>query len=327
MKLYATAPGGARTDISQFYKTVTWSGSYRACARELRAEIFNPRLNTGLGRADVPIGTVMEMESDGGELLFHGKILTHSQPSDGPMLTVTCLDDGRYLANNEGWYDFKRITPETAAAQLCKEYGVAVGELAGTGFPITRKFHGVAAYKVISTLYTLAGEQNGRRYILRMEGRKLCVRAKSEGVPELVIAPGANLMAQTTVTDASKVANRVSVYNSEGKVIHTVDDAESQALLGVFRKIVTQRKGEDAAKTAKAVLEDNQLTQKITVTVDGDTRMISGEAAALVDYDTGAAGLFWIDSDSHTWTKGLYTAKLELNFRNLMDESTAGSVK
>lgn len=41
---------------------------------------------------------------------------------------------------------------------------------------------------------------------------------------------------------------------------------------------------------------------------------------------TGLYGLCWIDSDTHTWKGGVYTTKLVLNFRNLMDEAEAGKL-
>ena len=36
------------------------------------------------------------------------------------------------------------------------------------------------------------------------------------------------------------------------------------------------------------------------------------------------SGLCWIDSDTHTFKNGLYFCKLGLNFRNLMNETSAG---
>ena len=41
---------------------------------------------------------------------------------------------------------------------------------------------------------------------------------------------------------------------------------------------------------------------------------------------TGVDGLFWITADSHTVKQGIYQTKVTLDFRNLMDEQTAGSL-
>ena len=59
--------------------------------------------------------------------------------------------------------------------------------------------------------------------------------------------------------------------------------------------------------------------------VPGDVRLITGEAVLLRDTGSGVSGLFWIDSDAHTWRNGLHKTKLKLNFRNIVNEMSAGS--
>lgn len=325
MLLWMTAPGGARKNVSELYRSVTWSGSYRTCGRQLQLETFNPReLLPGTERLDVPLGSTVELESDAGALLFYGQALTRSQASGSSILSVTALDNGRYMARNKGWYSFKGITPELAVSQMCRDFGIPVGHLAVTGVKLTRSFQGVALHQIAATLYNLAAEKTGRRYCIRFEGKELTVREKSEGLPELVIAPGANLIDQTTREDASKIYNQVAIYSKEGKLIRTLDDPESKAAFGTFQEIITQAKGEDAGRKAQAILDDNGVSQSLVVNCEGNERMVTGQATALVDAFSGAAGRFWIDADSHTWRGGVYRTKLELNFRNIMDNVTAG---
>lgn len=325
MILYATAPGGVRKDISQLYRSVTWSGSYRTCGRQLQVEVFNPReLMPGMERLELPLGSMVEMEGEDGALLFYGQVLTRNQPSSSSILSVTALDNGRYMARNKGWYSFKNVAPELAVAQICRDFGIPVGELATTGGKLTRAFQGVYLHQIAATLYNLASEQTGKRYCIRFEGQTLTVRDKWEGLPQLVIAPGANLIDQDTREDASKIYSQVAIYSKEGKLIRTLDDPESQKAFGTFREIITQTKGEDSGKKAQAILEDNGVVQSLSVNCDGDERMVTGRAAALVDAFSGMAGRFWIDSDAHTWRNGVYTTKLELNYRNIMDNVTAG---
>ena len=58
----------------------------------------------------------------------------------------------------------------------------------------------------------------------------------------------------------------------------------------------------------------------------GDIRLRAGEAVELRDTGSVVSGLFWIDEDTHTWKKGQHFTRLTLNFRNLLDNSSAGSV-
>lgn len=325
MNLKATPPGGTRMDITEFYRSVIWTGSIRTCGRQLKMDLFNPQ-DGDFERPNIPSGSVVELLEDE-TLLFYGQALIHNQPRGSSILSVTALDNARFLARNDGWYIFRDTTPEAATAQICRDFGIPVGELAATGVKITRKFAGVSIHKIIATLYTMAGEQTGKRYIVRFVGGKLTVKVKSEGLPDLVIAPGANLMDQTTTVDASKIYTRAAIYSKSGKLIRTIDSPDTRNAYGTFQKIITQRKGVDAVKEAQAILDDNGVKQTITVDVTGNVGLVTGEAVALVDAFSGRAGRFWIDADAHVWKNHQHFTKLDLNFKSMMDEQSAGSVK
>ena len=47
--------------------------------------------------------------------------------------------------------------------------------------------------------------------------------------------------------------------------------------------------------------------------------------SVLRDTGSGVTGLFWIESDTHTWKNGQYYCKVKLNFRNLADDTISGS--
>ena len=141
----------------------------------------------------------------------------------------------------------------------------------------------------------------------------------------LEIAPGRNLQSLRVTEDISELRNTVEIYSQTGARVRTVSDAESAALYGQFLHILTQRDGEDKGPEAQAELEDNGLQQNMTVECLGDPSLITGNAVLLRENSTGAVGLCWIDSDTHTWKNGQYFCKLALNFRNIMNETEAGS--
>ena len=210
-------------------------------------------------------------------------------------------------------------------AALCADFGVPVGTLAQTGVPVTRKFPGTALSKIVDTLYTLAGEQSGRRYLARFNGAGALEVVEKPTAAALEIAPGKNLQTLTVREDITGLTNAVAICSSTGVLIRTVEDAESADLYGRFQSILTQRDGEDKGPEAQAELEDNGLQQNMTVECLGDPSLITGNAVLLRENSTGAVGLCWIDSDTHTWKNGQYFCKLSLNFRNLMNETEAGS--
>ena len=79
---------------------------------------------------------------------------------------------------------------------------------------------------------------------------------------------------------------------------------------------------ESARKEAKKKLNDRERSASLDGY--GDTTCITGYGVTVTDSSTGLKGLFYIDTDSHTWEKGEYKIALNLNYKNLMNEVEAG---
>ena len=171
-------------------------------------------------------------------------------------------------------------------------------------------------------MYSLAGEQTGKRYLLRFSGSgRMEVIEKAEAA-SLEIA---QTMGVTNTWSIASLCNSVAIYTKEGQLVRRVEDAPSQALNGRLEHAITQRDGEDAGPEAQAWLEDHGLQQTLTVEVlDPPVSLITGEAVALRDTGSGVSGLFWVDSDTHAWKNKIHTGKFKLNFRSLMNSGSAG---
>lgn len=320
-ELLLTAPSGGETrDLAQLVQTMSWSGSVRQTARELSATLAVPRDGSVTPPA-LREGAYLTLRR-AGETVFTGPLLTATTSSQDSLVDLSALDRGRFLVGNEGWYSFSGVAPETAAAAIARDYGIPVGALAAAGVSVSRKFPGVALDKIIRTLYGLAGEQNGKRYLVRFTGTgELEVVEKPSSASLSIVST----MAVTNTWDITNLQNSVAIRTQEGALVRRVEDGASVALNGRLEHVITQRDGEDAGKEAQAWLEDNGLQQNLTVETLGDPRLITGAAVLLKDTGSGVSGLFWIDSDTHTWKNGQYYCKLTLNFRNLVDDTRAGS--
>lgn len=79
---------------------------------------------------------------------------------------------------------------------------------------------------------------------------------------------------------------------------------------------------ESARKEAKKKLNDRERSASLDGY--GDTTCITGYGVTVTDSSTGLKGLFYIDTDSHTWENGEYKIALNLNYKNLMNEVEAG---
>ena len=313
---------GESLDITERVSSLTWSGSIKQVSRQLEATLVTP--NDGRTPA-----LASDLGSEVGLLVgdtarFLGNIVRREKRTGASTMEVTVLDRGRFLASNEGWYTFNGAKADAAVRSLCADFGVEVGALAAPMATVSWKFPGVALSKIVDTLYTLAGEQDGRRYLARFDGQGRLEVVEKPQTAALEIAPGKNLQTQTVAEDISSLVDRVAIYTDTGQLVRTVDDAESMALYGQLQRVLTQREGTDAGAEARALLEDNGLQQTITVECLGDPALISGNAVLLRENSTGVTGLCWIDSDTHTWKNGQYFCRLSLNFRNLMNETSAG---
>lgn len=320
-ELLLTPPGGGvPRDLAQLVQSITWSGSDTEAARALSLSLAVPRD----GSVELPQlveGSALTFRVKG-DPLFTGPLLSATTTSQSAVVDLSAMDNGRFLVGNEGWYQFNDTGPEQAAAAVCGDFGIPVAALAPGGATASRKFPGVSLDKIIKTMYALAADKSGKRFVLRFTGA---------GALEVVEKPSSatveiqSTMSVTNTWDISKLQNSVAIYTDTGALVRRVQDQGSIDLNGRLEHVITQRKDEDAGPEAQAWLEDHGLQQNLTVETLGDTRLISGNAVKLRDTGSGVSGLFWIETDTHTWKNKNYFTKVKLNFRNLMDESTAGS--
>lgn len=320
-EMLLTPPGGGTPrDLAQLVQSITWSGSDTEAARALAVSLAVPR-DGSVEPPKLVEGAALTFRIEG-KPIFTGPLTSATTTSQSAVVDLSALDNGRFLVKNEGWYQFQNASPEQAAAAVCGDFGIPVAALAPGGATASRKFPGVTLDKIIKTMYALAAEQNGKRFVLRFTG---------EGALEVVEKPSSatveiqSTMSVTNTWDISKLQNSVAIYTDTGALVRRLEDAASIALNGRLEHIITQRDGEDAGAEAQAWLEDHGLQQNLTVETLGDMRLISGNAVMLRDTGSGVSGLFWIETDTHTWKNKQYFTKVKLNFRNLMDESTAGS--
>lgn len=322
MTLYLTKSAGTR-DITTILTMWTWSGDKATISRQLSgtvAYIENSRL-------PVPeIGDLVTM-LEGTEKKFVGIILQRSLGSEDSTMDFTAFDYGYYLQRNDGTYKFTGASPEEMTRLVCGDRSIPVAQLPSTGLQLWRKFAGVKLNQLITTVWTLASEKNGKTYALRYTPAGLLVKERSVSQSSLVLKASSNLMDATTKEDASQMVNSVAIYDSNGNFLRRIGDSEAQKLCGVMEQHITQSEGKeaDADATARKALEDGRQKRTVTVNVLGDTALLTGETVEVREAKTGLTGIFWIDADIHTWKNKNYYSKLTLNCRNVMATANAGS--
>jgi 3D (Asp-Asp-Asp) domain-containing protein len=118
------------------------------------------------------------------------------------------------------------------------------------------------------------------------------------------------------------MVNKVLIVDDNGNKVSEVKNDEWLKTYGLFQDVYKLQEDKDSNAEAKAMLKD--IEQTCSLTGFGDTTCITGYGVQVKDTHTGLVGLFYIDSDTHTWEGGNYTIDLELNFKNIMNEVSVG---
>jgi hypothetical protein len=321
----AVSTADSASDITQLLTSVNWSGDIAQCGRTLSFSVAASPVDKNIPEIDLPLGAGVSFWADG-QALFEGHVFTRQKLTGSSTMEITCFDRGIYLKRNKATYKFANMAPEAATKRACDDFGIETGSIAQTGIGISRNFVGVPVYQVIQTMYTLASRQTGDMYHIRFDGAKLSVLVKGISPETLIIRGGSNLMSAAATESIERTVTRVAVYGDDDKPLRTVDSAGLISLYGVMQEYLKQAKDEDADAKAQKLLDDNGVSQKVTLDNMGDIRCIAGNAVAVQEPYTGLSGLYWIDSDTHAWKNGLYLNKLALNFRRMMDEQEAGAL-
>lgn len=299
------------------------AGSYNKVGRTLDFSLLSARYDKIQPAIPVSIGDSVQFFV-GETLQFDGYVFSLQRDSGGDVVDVGCVDRGLYLKQNQAAYRFSGQTPENIARQICRDFGIQVGTLAETGVSIRRNFPGVSLYQIIQTAYTLAAEKTGERYLLRFRGAALDVISRSRSSVTDVIMPESNLLTATASESAEQLVSQVAIYDANGVLVRVKRNEDAIALCGVMQQYIQAAKNKDVDGEAATILEDNDIRRSITVEAHGNPRWISGGSVIVREPVTGLYGLYWIDSDVHTWKDGLYRVKLGLNLKKVMDKVTAG---
>lgn len=310
---------GKRTEhISPLVQDKTWSGSYQDCARQLSFSV-RPEALCELG------GQVRLYH--GADILFCGHIVRRQRDSLGETIDCTALDNGMYLKRSKLYRAVRKQTPEALTRQLCSEFGVLPGRLAATGVALSRNFMNVSVYQVIQTMYTLAAEQTGKKYQIRFRSNYLDVLEKTVGPESLRLVPGENLISCTSSDSIEDLVTRVGVYDEQSHMVRHFDAGGGYvALYGLLQEAIRAKDSETPEKRAQEILEEHGVKTTITAQCIGSAKLVTGNAVVVEEPVTGTYGQFWITADSHSFGGGVYRTKVTLDFRNLMDKQTAGSV-
>lgn len=315
------ANGKGSTNITELVTNINWSGEYTQAARTLDFNMLVSPYDKNLPKVNIDLGDMIIFYVDNKEV-FRGYIFTKEKSYSGNISSFTAYDIAIYTLKNEGSYNFKNVTAEAATRRVFNEFGIPIGSIEATNISINKKFISVNLYNIIMSCYTIASQNNGIKYMIQAKQGNLNVVRKGDIVLSISFENGRNLLDTTYSESVEKMVNNVMIVNKDGEKIKDITDKDLLDKYGSFQRVITQADDKDETKKAQDML--NGVDSKIRISGLGDITCITGMGVKVYDSYTGIKGLFYIDSDKHTWSNGEYTVDLVLNFKNLMDESERG---
>ena len=320
IKLIYQKTNGEKLDITNLLEGITWSGDYKSCARKLEFSLLNSASDINIPKVDIPLMSMILFYEYNNEL-FRGFVYEREKPSDNS-ISFLCYDYCAKLNDIKVSYNIKNETASSIYNKFLTEYKLNKGDIAPANTKIKKVFLGTTAYDMIMTAYTEEAKKTGKKYMVYAKGDKFYSSEKGNIKLKLAFEEGKNILSSNFKESISDMVNKVIIVDENGNKKSEVKNDDWLNTYGLFQEVYKQEEGKDSNSEAKAML--NGITQSCSLTGFGDTTCITGYGAQVKDSYTGLVGLFYIDSDTHTWEGGNYTIDLELNFKNIMNEVEAG---
>nr|DAP48634.1 MAG TPA: 43 kDa tail protein [Caudoviricetes sp.] len=313
IKLVCIKTDKSQFDITQPVKTITWSGNFKACSRKLEFKM----LDVGI---DIPLSSYILLYENEVEL-FRGFVYEREKSSDG-IFSFICFDHGEKLNKIKVAYNIKNQTADEIMSMILKDVGFGIGSIAKASVKVNKVFIGVSIYDTLMTAYTYQHKEDSKSYMIYSKAGKIC--SSEKGIVKLKVSfeEGKNIENSTFKESVTSMINRVLIVDDKGNKVSEVRDQEMLNIHGLFQDVYKTEEGKDANVEAKAMLKG--VEQTCTLSGFGDTTCQTGYGVEIKDGTTGLVGLFYIDSDTHTWENGEYKIDLDLNFKNIMNEVQAG---
>ena len=306
IKLICQKANGEKLDITNLLTTITWSGDYKSCARKLEFSLISSPNDINIPKIDIPLMSI---------------IIEREKSSDNTM-SFLCYDYCAKLNDIKVSYNIKNETASSIYNKFLTEYGLKKGEIVQANTKIKKVFLGTTAYDMIMTAYTEEAKKTGRKYMLCTRGDRFFSIEKGTVTLKLAFEEGKNILSSNFKESVSNMVNKVLIVDENGNKVSEVKNDDWLKTYGLFQEVYKKQEDKDANAEAKAML--NGIEQTCSLSGFGDTTCITGYGVQVKDLHTGLVGLFFIDSDTHTWEGGKYTIDLELNFKNIMNEVEAG---
>lgn len=304
------------------FEKVEWSGTDTQCSRKITVTLLHNPYDSTVEDFKIKLGDLVYLY-DGTTQLFVGTVTTREKTAEIGIATYTAMDFMHHLLRSKSTKKFKKLSPEKITEKICKDLQIKTSGLASTKVSIPKLiFEDKTYYDMIVEAYWKAKSKTGKKYMPVMKGNKVSVAVKGTD-SGLVITQGINVTDATYTDTLDNMVNVVNIYNDSMRKVGQVKNKKNINTYGVYQETEKQEKGKDAKKSAKAKLTG--ITKECSIEAIGDVRAISGKSITVKEKATGLNGKFYIKTDTHTFENNVHTMKLDLSWKNIMEDGDGTS--
>lgn len=309
---------GSKYNITELVDGIQWSGDYQQVSRKLDVDILYPVNDKNQSLVIPDIGDMMTLFV-GEHELFRGVVWNRDLVENSQFMKLTCYDALINVTKSTTSYNLKNVSPESTVKRVCSDFGIPYDYIASSGgTTYSDAAMGKGCYDIIMTGYTEASKKTGKKYMpIMLKGRLNIIEKGIVRVP-YELSSDINVMNTQHSESLDSMINKVIIYDEAGNIVDSVSNQGWINAYGLLQGAIQFNKEKDNKVLAKKELKD--MERKVQVQALGIIQAITGHAVMLKSTHTKAVGLFYIDTDTHSWKNGSYEMTLTLNFQNLMDE-------
>lgn len=310
------------TDITNFCKTVQWSGDKSQCARTLECTLAYSIIDKNQPHVEIGEGTLIWAIDDEVGEFFRGIVFDRELNSEQQEVKFTAYDYLKYFLKSKGTYNFQNITPEDIAKKICSDEEINIGHIESTGIRVNQINQSKAYYDIIMQAYTTAMKRTGYQYFCRINKMSFEVIIKGQIVANYILRPDTNMVGISYKSNIDNMVNQVKIYDDKNNYVGIVQNKDWINEFGILQDIYTIEEDKNTTNEANNMLHgaDSEID---TGDIIGNINCITGYGIKTeIDYlDIAKEAVWYIDTDTHTWDMGTHkhTMQLTLNCKNMMD--------
>lgn len=305
-------------DVSNSFDTITWSGRKGAAPRTVKIILLDDD-GEQHKRVDVDCenGDQCVMYEDGDEL-FRGIIVSHTQ-SEKKKLEITAYDNMYYLANNKDSFCYSNKKASEIFSDCMARIGMGGGEVVDTAYVIPELPKAKTTYydvmlDALSTTY----KATGLRYYIMSEKGNIHLRRRAENALQWVLEVGANISNYNYTKSIIGIKTRVRLLSKEDVVVYEQVNSALEGKIGTFMDVKSVDDSYNQAQMKELVesvfAEKGMPTRSLKVSGVGISDAISGKCVYVIIPHLGIERPYYIDEDTHTYTRNGHKMTLKLNF-------------